>query len=179
MNHTVAHPPLALLILLFSFFIQAEQKWPDNSLTILQGEYEVVSDKTVNTFTLEHLSAHTRGSVFAFVDRLSDGKDYKENYLEISPRLKVSQLIGSNFAFGSVTDTYESSSQNNLNFDNQLYGFGIDLAIPWFRFFSANVYYADNELKDNDWQLTLVYGKPFSLNTSFGKLNLYPLQISG
>jgi nucleoside-specific outer membrane channel protein Tsx len=157
---------------LLSAGAQAETIWSDNSITLLYGEeYEIVDEK-VTTMTLEHVSGHNWGDVFMFLDRHNGSDtDYKETYAELSPRLSLSYLTGSKMEFGPVKDvllagTYEFMSDNNdatTDFDNYLMGFGIDWNVPGFAFFQTNFYHANNEATDDDQQITVVYGVPFSV----------------
>lgn len=162
---------------------QAEMFWSDNSITLLHsGDYynvgyefgEPNKEMEMTTTTLEHVSGHHWGDVFFFMDRHS-GKgafgDFNETYSEISPRIS-SGLIGDKISAGPMKDvllafTYESSTSKNgeasFSQDNYLYGIGFDWDVPGFAFFQTNFFYANNENVENDLQLTVVYGAPFSL----------------
>ena len=49
-------------------------------------------------------------------------------------------------------------------FNNYLYGFGFDLAIPYFQYAQLNFYKADNDKNlSDDYQVTFTYGVPFKL----------------
>ncbi len=139
---------------------QAEQFWADNSFTLLYGnDYELMGEAT--TLTIEHVSGHSWGDLFLFVDRHEAENDFSEIYGEVSPRFKLSEAT-----FGPVNNVYAAYTYeyNNHTFggqSNHLYGAGVDLKVPGAAFFQANVYYADNSETSSDEQLTIVYGFPF------------------
>ncbi|WP_371185337.1 outer membrane protein OmpK [Thalassotalea maritima] len=160
----------------------AEMFWSDNSVSLLKNasEYEVNTHDDVVTVTLEHASGHNWGDLFFFADRLDYKQDAnhdgaKETYSELSPRFSLSYLTGSELKYGVISDVYVSTTwehstfvSNGFNntFDNYLVGFGADIAVPGFAYFNVNVYQANNELVDNDQQLTVVWGLPFSVENA-------------
>ncbi len=146
---------------------QAEQFWSDNSLSVLQGsDYEFNKDNkesNLTTMTLEHVSGHSWGNVFAFVDRHVAG-DFQETYAEITPSFTLAKMDGVVSSVNAVI-TYESGSTKGAGFDvsqdNYLYGVGTDLKIPGMDFAGATLYYAANKVNgagNNDKQITLTYG---------------------
>jgi len=158
----------------------AEMFWSDNSITLLHGaDYFNVGynfgapekEMEMTTMTLEHASGHSWGDAFFFLDR-HHGKgafaDFSETYSEVAPRFSLGKLSGSDLSIGPISDvllatTYEfSSDSGGTNQDNYLYGVGLDWKLPGFAYFQTNMYYANNENVDNDVQLTVVYGVPFS-----------------
>lgn len=177
---------------LISFSSQAEMFWSDNSISVLTnlGDYEVASNDDINVITLEHASAHNWGDLFFFADRLDYKEDSqsvaaKETYVELSPRFSLSYLSDSTLEFGIISDvfiatTWEHSTFDSdvimipglapididNRFDNYLVGIGVDLKLPGFAYFNANLYQANNERTDNDQQLTVVWGLPFSLGSA-------------
>lgn len=157
---------------------QAEMFWSDNSITLLYGEnYEnpFGDDRDLTTMTLEHVSGHNWGDVFMFVDRHDGGDDnLTEIYGELSPRFSLSALSGSKLEFGPIKDvliatTYEFNNWDNDfasgNQDNYLYGVGLDWNIPGLAFFQTNFYQVSNDNIEDDQQLTVVYGAPFSVGS--------------
>jgi len=105
---------------------QAEQFWADNSITLLHSAdyFNVASNfgapnKEVEytTVTLEHVSGHSWGDAFFFLDR-HHGKGaasgFNETYSEISPRISLGKTTGADLSFGPIKDvllagTYEYS----------------------------------------------------------------------
>ncbi|KZZ61576.1 hypothetical protein A3762_14160 [Oleiphilus sp. HI0125] len=166
---------------------QAEQFWADNSITVLHSAdylnaFNTAEKETqeITVMTLEHVSGHSWGDVFTFVDRLNNKGSTapnNETYAELSPRISLGKTTGSDLSFGPIKDvllagTYEFSSNSfdvgapdELGFsqDNYLYGVGLDWELPGFAFFQTQVFYADNENTKDDVQLTVVYGVPFAV----------------
>lgn len=156
---------LACAIATTAAFAQAKPVWQDFSVTGLYGEnYEVVDDKQT-TVTLEYAAKLKNADVFFFVDRSRGADDHKGTYFELAPRLSLGEISGQSLSFGPIKDvllatTWESDSSG---FDNFLYGLGFALDIPYFQYANVNVYRANNEHQDDDYQLTLTYGVPFNL----------------
>lgn len=159
----------AAILATASMAVSAEQYWADNSLSLLQGDGYVFTpnaddDNEVTTLTIEHVSGHSWGSLFLFVDRLNgekdaDGNQFKETYAEVSPNIKLVSFENSIVKNINAAYTYEfDSNSSGINFDNHLFGFGADLAIPGMDFASATYYYADNDSGSDDHQITLTYG---------------------
>ncbi|GLX85431.1 ion channel protein Tsx [Thalassotalea loyana] len=161
--------------LAFSGSVAAETLWSSNSISYLKNtsDFEVLTNDSINVFTFEHASGHNWGDLFLFADRTLASADdnhieFKGTYGEITPRLSLSYLLDEKMSFGIVKDTYlaaniEMSSDTFGSFDNVLLGVGTDLAIPHFKYFQANVYYANNDNIDDDYQLTMVWGYDFPL----------------
>ncbi len=144
---------------LLSSAAQAEQFWSDTSISVLEGSNYTNAfsgeDESYTTTTLEHVSGHSWGGLFMFVDRHVG--DATETYAEVSPKFSLVKLDG--FVSGiNAAMTYESGSSQFANFDNYLYGVGLDLSIPGMNFASATFLRAYNDLGGDDNQITLTYG---------------------
>ena len=139
-----------------SMSAQAEQFWADNSISVLQGSDYEFNDSDTTTMTLEHVSGHSWGGVFMFVDR-HNGGGYKETYSEISPKFTIAKMDGVVSSINAAF-TYELGSNPFGAFDNYLYGVGADLKIPGLNFASATFYRAFNDNGADDNQVTLTYG---------------------
>ncbi|WP_430460288.1 hypothetical protein ACQUQU_13825 [Thalassolituus sp. LLYu03] len=167
--------------------VQAEQFWSDNSVSVLYGsDYKVDGPKfddgnSLTTYTLEHVSGHSWGGLFYFMDRHVGDDGFTATYSEFSPKVYLTQFEGGVVKNINAAFTIESSSGG---FDNYLYGVGADLAIPGMNFASATVYYAQNDDIEDDYQLTLTYGWSsgafnidgyidFSTETDDSKANLH------
>ncbi len=146
---------------LLSMSAQAEQFWADNSVSVLYGsDYEFNKDVDTTTLTLEHVSGHSWGGLFYFVDRHNGGA-FSETYAEFSPTYSLVKMDG--FVSGiNAAFTYEFTTvRGGQNLDNFLVGVGADLKVPGLDFASATVFYADNNEafgNSTDYQLTLVGG---------------------
>lgn len=152
----------------------AETTFSNTSLTLLYGsDYEVLAEDDQVVMTFEHVSGHNWGDLFFFVDRLmakSSASNDKETYGEFSPRLSLSYLTGNQLSAGPIKDVYLAGTYefnaSGVQFDNYLYGFGLDWDVPGFNYVQTQFYYANNELSDNDLQFTLVWGMPIALGSS-------------
>ena len=156
---------------MFSASSQAEMYWSDNSISLLYGDQYAVIEEEQSVMTIEHASGHNWGSAFFFMDRLIGETGSKETYSELSPRFSLSALTGEKLSFGAVKDvfiatTYESGvNSSGFAQDNYLYGVSADWDAPGFAFLQTSVYYADNENVDDDEQLTIAFGVPFSIGS--------------
>jgi len=139
---------------------QAEQFWADNSISVLQGSDYEFQEGDVTTMTLEHVSGHSWGGLFLFMDRHVSG-EFKDTYSEVSPKFTLTKMDGVVSAINAAF-TYESGSNTGgVNQDNYLYGVGADLNVPGLNFASATLFYAANKNgfgSSNDKQITLTYG---------------------
>lgn len=163
----------------------AEMQWRDSSFTLLHGEdYELdyslsTDDSNRDVITFEHVSGHSWGDLFLFVDRLHSRDGSDDTYAEISPRASLGKLSGSDWAVGPVKDlllaaTLEMGSfddpdkltRSEGRFHNLLTGVGVDLAVPGFTYVQANLYHRNNDYEHNNEQLTVVWGLPFKLGAA-------------
>lgn len=157
---------LATALMSATALVQAKPVWQDFSVTGLYGEnYEVV-DAQQTTLTVEYAAKLKNADVFFFMDHLRGGDDQKSTYFELAPRLSLGEISGQSLKFGPIKDvliatTWESDSA--VGFDNFLYGLGFALDIPYFQYANVNFYRANNELSDDDYQVTLTYGVPIQL----------------
>lgn len=161
---------IAMSVASIATFANAKPIWQDFSVSALYGEdYKVTKAKEQTTVTFEYAAKFKHGDVFAFADRTESDGD-KQTYFEFAPRLSLGAVTGYPLEFGIVKDVLiatnweaNSGGADYQNFNNYHYGIGLDLAIPYFQYFQANVYRANNDLTDDDWQLTFAYGLPFKL----------------
>ena len=148
--------------------LAAETLWSDNSLSVLHNvnDYEGWKDKNVVTLTVEHASASTWGDVFFFMDR-HNGDGIKETYAELTGRLNVSQFTGEALSLGPVSNVYLTAGTEHSKFDdNYMGGVSLDWQVPGFMYFKTSFFQVNNDTLDNDQQLTVVYGAPFSLGNT-------------
>ncbi len=148
-----------------SMSASAEMLWSSFSLTYLNGSDYEVGDPDRQVVTVEHASGHSWGDNFFFLDRLQSANGNSENYMELSPRLSLSSLTGSDLSFGPVKDVLLAGTwESGEGFDNFLAGVGVSLDVPGFQYVNANLYRANNDKSSNDTQLTLTWGLPFALS---------------
>jgi nucleoside-specific outer membrane channel protein Tsx len=146
-------------------------EWQSANIQLLRGwDYEV--GKTQRTLvTLEYANKWRYGDLFIFVDGTRFDGGEKTAFGEISPRFSFGKILGQDLSYGIVKDvllatTFEKGESKTEAF---LIGLGLDLDLPGFTFFNANIYRRhDPQINDDIWQLTLAWKYPFRLfNTSF------------
>lgn len=142
---------------LLSYSVCAEMLWSDPSISLLRGEQYRLGDSDRTVVTFEHASGHNWGDTFLFVDRLESDDGFTETYAEFTARAAIREWSGSLINKLSLA----GSAEIRDGFTNYLYGFGVDLDIPGFRYFQANFYLRNNEFADQTEQLTLVYAIPW------------------
>ncbi|QQD25117.1 hypothetical protein GJQ55_11815 [Venatoribacter cucullus] len=181
---------LAAGVSVLSLSAQAEQFWADNSFSLLYGDnYKMVpagENTRATVMTLEHVSGHSWGGMFFFIDRVNSGEGaYDETYGELSPSISLAKFDGFvkginaafTYEFSSSTTSTASYPYNTFSQDNYLAGVGVDLAIPGADYFSATVYRSKNNTSFDsfyDNQLTLVYGWSLGNVTLDGYLDYTP-----
>lgn len=165
--HIKSSAALILAGALVSTTASADKLWSNFSLSYLKGSDYELGDPDRQVITVEHASGHTWGDTFFFMDRLKSDNEDTENYLEFSPRLSLGNLTDTDLSFGPVKDVLLAGTwESGTGFDNYLAGVGFSFDVPGFRYLNANLYYVNNEKKDNDKQLTLTWGVPFELGTA-------------
>ncbi len=164
------------LLFMISLSAQADILWRTNSLSYLKSlsEFEVLTNDDIHVFTFEHASGHTWGDTFMFIDRIDANADennqsHKETYAEASARLSLNHAFGLTFDNALIKDTFiaaawefstVSTPSFSRAFDNYLLGVGVSWNIPSLKYFNTNIFMVNNELKDNDTQLTVTWSYP-------------------
>ncbi|MEI6894396.1 MAG: nucleoside-binding protein [Colwellia sp.] len=144
--------------------VSAKQIWSDTSLSILQGSNYEVGDDERTVITFEHASGHSWGTTFTFFDRLHDnnlGGD--EVYGEMSANITLftpKEGFVKNLYFSPQVEFDSSSS--GPGFNNYLYGVGVNLNVPMANFFNVTLFRRNNELYDDNNQLTIVWSFPLA-----------------
>ena len=147
---------------------QAAPVWQDFSVTGLYGEnYELIArEDKQSTVTFEYAAKLQYGDFFAFADRTDNDVSGKETYFEVSPRLSLGAVSGQKLELGPIKDVLIATTwEGGEGFNNYLYGVGVDLAIPYFQYAQLNLYRANNDTSQDDYQMTFAYGVPFKLGT--------------
>ncbi|MCT8125264.1 nucleoside-binding protein [Alishewanella sp. BS5-314] len=153
-----------LLLCLLPSVVQAKIIWQDFRLSYLYGEHYRLGDPRRQVLTFEYAAQTSWGDSFFFLDHLRSQDGSRNNYAEWQPRFSLTKNSNQTFQFGLIKDVLlaghlEMSSQAT----NYLYGAGVDLAVPGFRMLQANLYRRNNQLRADNWQLTLVWAYPFKL----------------
>ncbi|XOV80963.1 MAG: nucleoside-binding protein [Aestuariibacter sp.] len=135
---------------------EAKQLWTDPSFSLLRGENYQLGDSDRTIVTFEHASGHDWGDTFLFIDRLESSNGFTETYGEFTLRYGIKEWPEQFIKKLSLAGSTEVGD----GFTNYLYGFGLDLDIPGFRYFQANFYLRNNEFAERTEQLTLVFAIP-------------------
>lgn len=142
--------------------VMAKELWSNFSITGLSGDdylnpfTGVENDRYV--VTVEHASGQTWGNTFFFLDRLSN-PDEVYGELNVNPTLYRFEDSFVKEAFLGLQVEYGSGDTNQNNF---LFGGGLSLNIPGFKYFNV-AYYRRNqdeigiEREDNN-QITVTWG---------------------
>ena len=153
-------------------FTQAAPIWQDFSVTGLYGEnYKspfLTGDQEIeqSTVTFEYAAGFKYGDFFAFADRSNNDVDGNDTYFEVSPRLSLGAVSGQKLAFGPIKDVLIATTwEGGEGFNNYLYGIGFDLELPYFKYAQLNFYKADNDLTEDDYQMTINYAVPFKIGS--------------
>ncbi len=142
--------------------------WFSNSLSLLSGnDYKLTPDNSAEVLTFEHASNYEAGDLFLFIDRFRYDSGDDSTYAEFSPRLtlKSNGLADASFIREILlAGTWEHGSPPGKGaFNNYLLGIGLDFSIPHTKYSKANVYYRNNDNRENNWQLTLNFAIPWQV----------------
>ncbi|WP_426358254.1 DUF5020 domain-containing protein [Pseudocolwellia sp. HL-MZ19] len=136
---TLASLALIPTIALCSINVSAKQIWSDYSVTAMTGSDYLNpfagTEDDRDVVTIEHASGHTWGSTFFFLDRLSN-PDEVYGEININPTLYKMDGFVKEVYLGLQIE-YGSGDTNQNNF---LYGVGVSLAVPGFKFFNVGYY---------------------------------------
>ena len=139
----------------------AKQLWSNTSYSLLKGSDYELGDKDRTVFTVEHASGQSWGSTFLFFDRLTDSNNGgQQTYGEVGANFTITKFKDSFVKDVSVATQVEMS-----NFaTNFLYGVGVSLDMPGFKFFNVNLYLRnnDNAGSDDNNQVTVVWNLPIA-----------------
>ena len=151
---------------------QAAPIWQDFSITGLYGENYKSPFKTEDekleqtTITAEYAAGFKYGDFFAFADRTNNDADGNGTYFEVAPRFSLGAMTGTKLELGPVKDVLVATTwEGGEGFNNYLYGIGFALNVPYTQYANINFYKADNDLTDDDYQMTINYAVPFKLGS--------------
>jgi len=144
-------------------------QWQSSNIQLLRGSDYELSDPHGTIVTFEYANQWSYGDFFMFIDQSKFDDGEKNTYGEISPRFSFNKLTGQDLSNGAIKDVYLSTTFEKGKGDVKAYllGAGVDVDIPGFNFFNANIYARHNPVLDDDtWQVTLAWQYPFSLGNS-------------
>lgn len=162
--YRLAAATLAVFIVPCLAQAQSLLEWQSANIQILRGAgYELSDDRTQTTLTFEYANGWTYGDTFFYLDWTPDQPE--ETNAELSPRLSLGKITGRDLSFGPVKDVLLSATwEKAVDFDAYLYGAALDLDVPGFAFFQANLYRRDDpDTPGKGWQATFVWSRPFQI----------------
>ena len=142
------------------------------NIQYLYGTNYELGDGTRSIVTIEHANAWKYGDNFLFVDITNPDRDGNAtgtgHYAEISPRLSFGKITGNDLSFLFVKDILLAGTAELPDSPaprKYLYGIGLDLALPGFRFFQVNTYIRNSSAGgvDTGQQVTLAWNLPFNI----------------
>lgn len=156
-----------LVIANFIFFIAISssaysKNWQTANIQLLSGSDYEMGNKNRNIITAEYANGWKYGDNYIFFDATDPDKEGASVYGEISPRLSFSKISGKNISYGKVKDILLAGTiEAGENTRRYLYGLGVDLDIPKFKFFKVNTYVRDDPDKEGQtYQVTLSWNMP-------------------
>lgn len=126
----------------------------------------------IYTATLEHFSEWKYGDNFFFVDAEGQSNystDTETIYYEIAPRLSIDRILGTKvMPLDSLGETYFTVQYNDggESFINPVWLSGVSFDFnfqPNYGFSNLSIMVRHEETQDTAYQITLVWGQPFSL----------------
>lgn len=144
------------------------------NIQYLYGTNYELGDDTRSIVTLEHANAWKYGDNFFFIDITNPDRDGDTtgtgHYVEISPRLSFSKMTGRDLSTGIFKDVLLAGTveiPDSPAARKYLYGLGVDLNLPGFRFFQVNTYIRNSSGGgvDTGQQVTLAWNLPFTLGS--------------
>ena len=128
----------------------------------------------MSTVTVETFATWKYGDVFAFVD-VAGGRfvpavgdipgRYTQIYGEVSPRLSLSKVFGTQVGAGFLSDVLVMGEFDRAGsgFYANLGGLSFDLQVPGFVVFQVNALARKDNYNDATYQATLVWKAPFDI----------------
>jgi nucleoside-specific outer membrane channel protein Tsx len=173
--------PLIFLINIFLINnINAQELWSSNSVSLLYGTTFKVPQTTTSqdlkryVTTLEHISENSWGDIFSFLDLTRSTETQNTNiYGEFTPRLSLFKI--SNYSadkkdlfsdFLLALNLEYGSSPTGFNQLNYLVGIGTNINLAFFQYLKLNFLRRIDQRNPDSWQLTPVFGAPFSVGNA-------------
>jgi nucleoside-specific outer membrane channel protein Tsx len=164
---------IVILLLLLTNQLSASQ-WSNTSVSMLNGDNYELGDKHRTLLTYEHVSSWEYGDHFLFFDVSNPFSKAQANntslYGEWAPRFSTGKVFDFYNKDRLIQDVLLASTleHGNSGFATRafLYGVGLDLNIPHFKFLRYNFYIRDNPDKvGTTYQTTIVWSMPFKIES--------------
>ncbi|WP_337878783.1 outer membrane protein OmpK [Rheinheimera sp.] len=155
---------LLLAVLLCCSYAQAAVIWQDYRVSYLSGDHYRLGDNNRDIYTFEHAAATSWGDSFFFLDHIRPDQGDLSNYAEWAPRWSFSKLGLADTKWGLISDVGVATTVEMSNSATHLlYGLGLNLDVPLFRYLQVNLYRRHNDGRSDNWQTTITWGLPFAL----------------
>ncbi len=158
---------LSILFLIPSLSAQAGDvlQWHSTNIQALHGNHYELGPKKRSIFTLEHASGWSFGDLYAFCDlSLKDGDSDDDLYCEVTPRISLKKTTGIDVSYGILKDISLAfqTEQGEDGIGRYSYGLGVDLDLPYFKFFKINNFIRHNPDRENKtFRIYTAWNLPF------------------
>jgi nucleoside-specific outer membrane channel protein Tsx len=145
-NHYKSEPNTQTLLLSKEQIAQADSfvKINGTPATFTGTDNAIITsatNKKRSILTLEHVNGWSLGDNYFFFDVTNPMAKSTDIYGEYTPRLSIGKMTGADLSYGFVKDVlFVGSMEATRNLRSLMYGIGFDLNIPYFNFFSMNIY---------------------------------------
>jgi len=154
-------------------------EWSSTSLSYLNGSSFELGDNNRVEYSFEHAGGWKYGDNFFWFDvtdpQTSNDSSKTALYGEWAPRLSFGKIFDfysdKRFVKDVLLSTTFEHGKSTVATRARLIGAGVDLNIPYFKFFQVNLYLRDNlDSKGTSVQSTIAYNLPMDISE---KLSLY------
>ncbi len=171
---------IALCLVFVASAAQAEITWNNFSLSYLGANnyldpFSGEKDKGGRLLTFEAATAFSWGKSFVFIDRLSSDDGIGETYSEVGFDYSIGRHFQNGLDRGLLKDVFIALQWERPNCfgpcdderrENYLAGLGASWTVPGFSYLNSNVYHRSNTLKNDNYQLTVVWSVPITVGSS-------------
>lgn len=158
---------LFLLLMMFYNLLAFET----SNIQLLYGDFngnsyvfDTKNNSAKYTITAEHYRTFAYGDVFMFFDAMMPQSEYryrdedKDIYAEIAPRIDIGKITDRDLSFSFVKSIHLAFQYNRgKKYEAYLFGLSGNLEIPGFDVFGLSVYKKNQNIGENNYQLTLNY----------------------
>lgn len=154
-------------VLIASQTVQSDDilQWHSTNIQALRGNHYELGPKKRTIITLEHASGWNIGDLYAFCDlSLKEGDNDDDLYCEFTPRISLKKTTGIDISYGILKDISLAfqTEQGEDGIGRYSYGLGIDLNLPYFKFFKVNNFIRNNpDREDQTFQIYTAWNLPF------------------
>jgi len=140
-------------------------QYHSTNIQALRGHGYELGPKRRSIITLEHASGWSFGDLYTFCDlSLKEGDNDDDLYCEATPRFSWNKITGKSVSYGLLKDVLLAfqTEQGEDGIGRYSYGVGVDLNLPYFKFFKVNNFIRNNpDRKDQTFQIYTAWNLPF------------------